>query len=52
MYVVYRMDCADNVTSEKVLIWLLQTLEYSRSLGMMPARDHDDCPEQNGRLFD
>jgi len=48
MYSVYRVDCADNMTGEKVLIWLLQTLEYSRIVGMVPARDHDDCPKQNG----
>lgn len=51
MYSVYRVDGADNVTGEKVLIWLLQTLEYSRIVGMVPDRDDDDCPKKYGRVF-
>jgi len=51
MYGVYRKDGADDVTAEEVLIRLPQTLKYSWMAGMVPARDHNDCPKENRRLF-
>lgn len=51
MYGVYRKDGVDDVTGEEVLIRLPQTLKYSCMAGMVPARDHNDCPEEDRGLF-